>query len=73
MKKWRKRTNTADDRIATGEPYRTALTGEEKAIAAAFRWHTLLPHDDCLHSLQPTIPHLTRSSLHRCLEPHGIN
>jgi hypothetical protein len=26
-----------------------------------------LPLDDCLYALQPTIPHLTRSSLHRCL------
>ena len=39
----------------------------------AFRRHTLLPLDDCLYGLQPTIPHLTRSSLHRCLERHGIS
>ena len=31
----------------------------------------LLPLDDCLYALQPTIPHLTRSSLHRCLQRHG--
>src|SRR3954466_13238217 len=24
------------------------------------------------YALQPTIPHLTRSSLHRCLQRHGI-
>jgi hypothetical protein len=29
--------------------------------------------DDCLYSLQETIPKLTRSSLHRCLKRHGIN
>lgn len=28
--------------------------------------------DDCLYALQPTIPYLTRSSLHRCLQRHGI-
>ena len=28
--------------------------------------------DDCLYALQATIPHLTRSSLHRCLQRHGI-
>ncbi|HEY0163932.1 MAG TPA: IS481 family transposase, partial [Sphingomicrobium sp.] len=39
----------------------------------AFRRHTLLPLDDCLYALQPTIPHLTRSSLHRCLMRHGIS
>ena len=38
-----------------------------------FRRHTLLPLDDCLYALQPTIPHLTRSSLHRCLRRHGIS
>ena len=39
----------------------------------AFRRHTLLPLDDCLYALQPTIPHLTRSALHRCLKRHGIS
>lgn len=39
----------------------------------AFRRHTLLPLDDCLYALQTTIPHLTRSSLHRCLSRHGIS
>lgn len=33
----------------------------------------MLPLDDCLYALQPTIPHLTRSSLHRCLQRHGIS
>ena len=31
------------------------------------------PLDDCLYALQPTIPHLTRSSLHRCLQRHRIS
>src|SRR6201997_2529861 len=44
-----------------------------EAIIVAFRRHTLLPLDDCLYALQPTIPHLTRSSLHRCLQRHGIS
>ena len=39
----------------------------------AFRRHTLLPLDDCLYALQATIPQLTRSSLHRCLQRHGIS
>jgi transposase InsO family protein len=30
-----------------------------------------LPLDDCLYALQ--LPHLTRSSLHRCLQRHGIS
>ena len=49
------------------------LSIEEEAIIVAFRQHTLLPLDDCLYALQATIPHLTRSSLHRCLQRHGIS
>ena len=49
------------------------LSVEEEAVIVAFRQHTLLPLDDCLYALQPTIPHLTRSSLHRCLQRHGIS
>ena len=55
------------------EPNSTVLSIEEEAIIVAFRRHTLLPLDDCLYALQPTIPHLTRSSLHRCLQRHGIS
>ncbi len=49
------------------------LSIEEEAVVVAFRKHTLLPLDDCLYALQPTIPHLTRSSLHRCLQRHRIS
>lgn len=49
------------------------LSVEAEAIIVAFRRHTLLPLDDCLYALQPTLPHLTRSSLHRCLQRHGIS
>jgi transposase-like protein len=44
-----------------------------QAVVVAFRRHTLLPLDDCLYALQPTIPHLTRSSLRRCLQRRGIS
>jgi transposase-like protein len=54
-------------------PRSTVLSIEEEAIAVAFRKHTLLPLDDCLYALQATIPHLTRSSLHRCYQRHGIS
>jgi IS30 family transposase len=42
-------------------------------MIVAFRRHTLLPLDDCLYALQASIPHLTRSALHRCLQRHGIS
>jgi transposase-like protein len=49
------------------------LSLEDEAVLVAFRKQTLLPLDDCLYALQPTIPHLTRSSLHRCFQRHGIS
>ena len=73
VQKWRKRSTTADAPMGPKEPRSTVLSQEEEAIIVAFRRHTLLPLDDCLYGLQPTIPHLTRSSLHRCLERHGIS
>jgi transposase InsO family protein len=73
IQKWRKRSTTADAPMGPKEPRSTVLTAEEEAMIVAFRQHTLLPLDDCLYGLQPTIPHLTRSSPHRCLERHGIS
>ena len=70
--KWKKRASVADLPTGPKEPRSTVLSVEEEAIIVAFRRHTLLPLDDCLYALQPTIPHLTRSSLHRCLQRHGI-
>ena len=71
--KWRKRGSVADLPTGPKRPKSTVLSIEDEAIIVAFRRHTLLPLDDCLFALQPTIPHLTRSSLHRCLRRHGIS
>src|SRR6056297_2292523 len=71
--KWRKRQSVEDRKTGPREPASTVLSEEEEAVIVAFRRHTLLPLDDCLYALQPTIPHLTRSSLHRCLQRHGIS
>jgi transposase len=71
--KWKKRSSVTDRPTGPKEPKSTVLSVEDEAIIAAFRRHTLLPLDDCLYALQPTIPHLTRSSLHRCLQRHGIS
>jgi transposase-like protein len=72
VQKWRKRQTVTDERMGPKQVRSTVLTLEEEAVVVAFRRHTLLPLDDCLDALQPTIPHLTRSSLHRCLPRHGI-
>src|SRR3954471_15738978 len=71
--KWKKRTSVADRPTGPKEPRSTVLALDEEAMIVAFRQHTLLPLDDCLYARQPTIPHLTRSSLHRCLQRHGIS
>jgi transposase InsO family protein len=71
--KWRKRSCVEDRKTGPSKPHSTVLSIEEEAIIVAFRRHTLLALDDCLYALQPTIAHLTRSSLHRCLQRHGIS
>ena len=71
--KWRKRAFVNDAPMGPKTPHSTVLSSKEEAIIVAFRKHTLLPLDDCLYALQATIPHLTRSSLHRCLKRHAIS
>ncbi len=70
--KWRKRPATAD--APTGpKPRSTVLTEAEEAIVVESRRRSLLPLDDVLSCLRDTIPNLTRSALHRCLQRHGIS
>jgi transposase InsO family protein len=71
--KWKKRAFVHDAPMGPKDPRSTVLTVEDEAVAVAFRKHTLLPLDDCLYALQASIPHLTRSSLHRCYQRHGIS
>ena len=49
------------------------LTEEEEAIVVAFRQMTLLPLGDGLYTLQSSLPHLTRSALHRCFQRPGVS
>jgi transposase-like protein len=71
--KWRKRSFVEDAPMGPKAPRSTVLTAQEEAMVVAFRKHTLLPLDDCLYALQATVPHLTRSALHRCFQRHGIS
>lgn len=71
--KWKRRQAAADLPTGPKVPRSTSLLLEEQAVVVAFRRHTLLPLDDCLPALQGTILHLTRSSLHRCLQRHSIS
>ena len=71
--KWKRRSSVADVPTGPKQARSTILSAEEEAIVVAFRKHTVLPLDDCLYALQPTLPKLTRSALHRCLQRNGIS
>ena len=71
--KWKRRHFVHDAPMGPKQVRSTVLTPEEEALIVAFRKHTLLALDDCLYALQATIPHLTRSSLHRCFQRHEIS
>jgi hypothetical protein len=70
--KWRNRAETADAPMGP-KPKSTGLTPAEEAIIVEFRRRTRLPLDDALGCLKDTIPNLSRSALHRCLQRHGIS
>ena len=73
VRKWRKRGSVEDTAMGPKTVASTVLSREDEALALAFRRHTLLPLDDCLYALQETIPHLTRSALHRLFQRHGVS
>jgi hypothetical protein len=73
VRKWRKRQTVQDMQMGPKVVRSTVLTAEEEATCVAFRQHTLLPLDDYLYALQATLPHLTRSGLHRLFQRHGIS
>nr|WP_156475478.1 hypothetical protein [Gluconobacter thailandicus] len=71
--KWRKRQTVEKQKAGPKEPRSSVLSKTDEAMIVAFRRHTLLPLDDCLCALQASIPHLTRSALHRCFQRHEIS
>jgi transposase len=71
--KWKRRESPADLPMGPKIIKSTVLSEAEERAIVAFRRMTELPLDDVLYSLQDTIPHLTRSSLHRCLKRHGCS
>jgi len=71
--KWRTRTTTSDAPMGPAKPKSTVLSPAEEAVIVEFRRRTLLPLDDVMGCLRESIPKLSRSSLHRCLQRHGIS
>ena len=71
--KWKMRRHVEDAPMGPKKPRSTVLTPEEEAACVTFRKLTLLPLDDCLYTLQHSMPSLTRSSLHRGFQRHDIS
>ena len=71
--KWRKRDGVEDLPMGPRERKSTTLSPLEEAAIVAFRVQTRLPLDDAFCTLKPSIPALTRSTLHRCLQRHGVS
>jgi hypothetical protein len=69
---WSRRSTNAN---APGPktPKSTVLRPAKEVIAVEFRRQTLLPLDDVLACLEDTIPNLSRSALHRCLQRHDVS
>ncbi len=71
--KWRERESVEDRRSGPQDPRPKSLTKAEEAACVYFRTTTQLSLDDCLYSLQDSIPHLKRSNLHRLFQKYGIS
>jgi hypothetical protein len=71
--KWKRRESVPEAPMGPTAPRSTVLSKEEEALCVACRRPTLRSLDDCLDALQDSIPHLTRSTLHRCDQRHGIS
>jgi hypothetical protein len=64
--KWKQRTHGTDAPMGPTPSHATVLTTAQAALSVACRRQTLRPLEDGLSAVQATLPHLTRSALHRC-------
>jgi transposase len=71
--KWRHRQSVEDLPMGPKERRSTVLSPMEEAAIVALRVQARLPLYDVYIALKDVISHLTRSSLHRCLQRHGIS
>lgn len=72
VQKWRRRSTMADAPMGPKQRRSTVLSPEQEAAVVAFRRHTQPLLDDCPYALQPSMPQLTRSTLHHRFERHGV-
>src|SRR3546814_4028829 len=70
VSKWRCRETVEDEPMGPKERRSSVLAAIDEAAIVALRVQARLPLDDVFVALKDVIPHLTRSSLHRCLQRH---
>lgn len=73
VRKWRRRESADDRPMGTRERRSSVLSELEEAAVVAFRVQTRRPLDDVVVALTPSVPALTRSTLHRCLQRRGVS
>lgn len=73
VRKWRSRRTVEDEPMDPKERHSSTLSAIEEAAIVALRVQARLPLDDVFVALKDVIQRLTRSSLHRCLQRHGIS
>ena len=71
--KWRKRGTVEDAPMGPKVRRSTVLSEAEEASVAELRRSAMLPLDELLGRLRESIPKLSRSALHRCLQREGIS
>ena len=73
VRKWRRRASVEDQPMGPRQRHSSTLSELEEAAVVAFRVQTQLPLDDVYVALRGSIPALTRSTLHRCLQRQGVS
>ncbi len=72
VQKW-KNAKTVQDGKSGPKTVRSSLSPEQQQIVCEFRRITKFALDDVYICLNPHIPTLSRSNLHRCLRRNGLN
>jgi len=73
VSKWKRRNTVSSRRRGPRAPTSTVLKRAEEQHILWLRRFALLPLDDILFILRKYIPHLSRSSLYRCLRRNGMS
>ena len=73
VRRWRKRTSTAD-RPHTAHKLSISLSGIEERLSVELRTTLQLSLDDIVEVMRRCVnPKLSRSAIHRCLKRHGVS